>query len=165
MTPGSVDSRAFSIRQATLNDAPGMLDCLREAFAPYERDYSADGFKDTVLTPETIARRLSEMHVLVATTPQGDVIGTIGCSIASQGEGHLRGMAVRRAWQGSHVAAELLAAAESELRRNHCDHVTLDTTRPLVRAIRFYESNGYVPTGRIGDFFGMELLEYRKALA
>ena len=32
------------------------------------------------------------------------------------------------------------------------------------RAIRFYERHGYRPTGRVSDFFGMELIEYAKEL-
>ena len=31
-------------------------------------------------------------------------------------------------------------------------------------AIRFYERNGYVASGRVGDFFGMPLYEYLKPL-
>jgi ribosomal protein S18 acetylase RimI-like enzyme len=42
--------------------------------------------------------------------------------------------------------------------------VTLDTTRPLQRAIRFYERHGYRQTGRVSDFYGMELIEYAKEL-
>jgi len=43
--------------------------------------------------------------------------------------------------------------------------VTLDTTRPLERAIRFYERCGYRATGVVRDFFGMPLFEYAKDLA
>jgi ribosomal protein S18 acetylase RimI-like enzyme len=42
--------------------------------------------------------------------------------------------------------------------------VTLDTTEPLARAIRFYEQHGFHRSGIIRDFFGMPLLEYRKSL-
>ena len=35
---------------------------------------------------------------------------------------------------------------------------------PLQRAIRFYERNGYRPSGRVADFFGMPLFEYVKPL-
>jgi hypothetical protein len=42
--------------------------------------------------------------------------------------------------------------------------VTLDTTAPLVRAIRFYERNGYARSGAVSNFYGMQLYEYRKVL-
>lgn len=77
-------------------------------------------------------------------------------------EGHLRGMAVVPEWQGRNVAAALLQSAESQLTALGCDRITLDTTAPLRRAIRFYESSGYESTGVVLDFFGIELFEYRK---
>jgi GNAT superfamily N-acetyltransferase len=153
----------ISIRQARSEDAAGLLACLQEAFEPYRRDYTPDGFTDTTLTDETIRRRLREMHVLVAVTDRGDVIGTVG-GVANGDEGHIRGMAVRPQSAGSGVATELLEAIEGVLRARGCLRVTLDTTEPLQRAMRFYERNGYLRTGHIGDFFGMKLIEYAKQL-
>jgi hypothetical protein len=40
--------------------------------------------------------------------------------------------------------------------------VTLDTTEPLKKAIRFYLRHGYKPSGIVKDFFGMPLFEYEK---
>ena len=102
------------------------------------------------------------MSLFVAVTQEGRIIGTIGCSAGSGGEGHLRGMAVLPEWQGSGVADRLLQQAEAELRVLRCSRVTLDTTQPLKRAMRFYERHGYGATGRVTDFFGMPLYEYAK---
>ena len=62
------------------------------------------------------------------------------------------------------MAQRLLDAALADLRACGCARVTLDTTEPLRRAIRFYERNGFRPTGAVGDFFGMPLFEYARAL-
>lgn len=62
------------------------------------------------------------------------------------------------------MASALLQTAERELEKSGCTYVTLDTTRPLRRAVRFYERHGFSPSGPISDFFGMELLEYTKTL-
>jgi ribosomal protein S18 acetylase RimI-like enzyme len=153
----------ISIRQATLQDVSGLLSCLHEAFEPYRNAYTPEGFTDTTLTDETVRRRLREMHVLVAVTARDDVVGTVG-GIANGDEGHIRGMAVRLQWAGSGVANKLLDAVEGELRACGCTRVTLDTTEPLQRAMRFYEKHGYRRTGRVGDFFGMRLIEYAKQL-
>jgi GNAT superfamily N-acetyltransferase len=91
------------------------------------------------------------------------IVGTIGC-VANGSEGHLRGMAVLPDWQGTGVALVLLQSAEAELKKNACGCVTLDTTAPLIRAVRFYAKNGYSVSGRVTDFFGMPLYEYRKLL-
>jgi len=103
------------------------------------------------------------MTVLV-TESESEVVGTIAYSQIDTDEGHLRGMAVLPQWQAQGVAKTLLIAAKTKLRAQDCRRVTLDTTEPLQRAIRFYEKNGYQPTGRVSDFFGMRLHEYAKAL-
>jgi ribosomal protein S18 acetylase RimI-like enzyme len=66
---------------------------------------------------------------------------------------------------GPSVAEQLLAAVESELRVRKCSRISLDTTAPLLSAIRFYEKNGFRRSGKIGDFFGMPLIEYVKDLS
>ncbi|HTX34966.1 MAG TPA: GNAT family N-acetyltransferase [Bryobacteraceae bacterium] len=140
----------------------GILACLAAAFAPYRERYTAEAYRDTVLTADTVAERLREMCVWVAVAEE-TIAGTIGCR-ASGAEGHLRGMAVLPEWQGRGLAVALLQMAEGELRRSGCRRVTLDTTEPLERAARFYERHGYAASGRVADFFGMRLVEYGKGL-
>jgi ribosomal protein S18 acetylase RimI-like enzyme len=153
----------FSVRRATAEDIAGILQCLRLAFEPYRTRYSPAGFVDTVLTPALLRDRLQTMAVFVA-LDQSAVVGTIGAAVATAREGHLRGMAVDPARQGSGVAERLLQAAENHLRAAGCGRVTLDTTEPLERAMRFYERHGYRRSGKVADFFGMPLLEYVKGL-
>lgn len=155
--------KTYSIRRATPDDAPGILDCLRRAFEPYRESYTAPAFTDTVLTPEALQKRQSEMRILVAADATNRIIGTIAYK-ASTGEGHIRGMAVLPEHQGCGVARALLGQAESDLRALHCRSVTLDTTRPLSRAMRLYERSGFRRTGEIASFFGMELFGYQKEL-
>src|SRR6516165_3042026 len=156
--------KPFFVRRATPEDAASLLECLRAAFEPYRELYTPAAFEDTVLTPNTVGERLATMAVFVAATASGEVVGTVACHLVGEGEGHLRGMAVRPSWQGRGVSEELLGAAEAELRRAGCGHVSLDTTRPLARAVRFYEAHGFRASGRVSDFFGMELFEYVKSL-
>jgi GNAT superfamily N-acetyltransferase len=154
--------RQISIRRATVGDAAGIIDCLRSAFEPYHADYTDAAFEDTVLTIDTVHQRLAAMVVFVASTGAGEVLGTIACQVLDGGEGHLRGMAVRPGWQGTGVARQLLEAAESELRDRNCSRISLDTTVSLRRAARFYERNGFRPSGIVGDFFGMPLIQFIK---
>jgi ribosomal protein S18 acetylase RimI-like enzyme len=156
--------RGVAIRKAAREDAAGILACLHRAFEPFRKQYSPEGFRDTVLTPETIDQRLQQMTLFVAITPSGEIVGTIGCNCLDTNEGHIRGMAVLPEWQGRGVAQRLLDAVDAELRASGCRIVTLDTTEPLHRAVRFYEKNGFQATGTIGDFFGMSLFQYMKRL-
>ena len=162
------DSGRIEIRPAARADVPGVVACLRAAFEPYRASYTPAGFHDTVLDHDTATTRLVEMTVLVAEEDGGalvgTIVGTIGYQAVGAGEGHLRGMAVLPDRMGQGIADRLLAAAEAGLRDAGCTRVTLDTTAPLARAIRFYERHGYRPTGRVGDFFGMPLFEFEKRI-
>ena len=155
---------AFTIRRATLDDAEGVLRCLRSAFAAYEHHHTRAAFEDTTLTLESYLCRLREMMVFVAVDNSGCVLGTIACNVLGSGEGHLRGMAVVPERQATGIANQLLAYAESELTQRNCSHITLDTTEPLERAMHFYERHGYRRSGKVGDFFGMPLIEFVKGL-
>lgn len=151
------------VRRASAGDVEGVTACLSAAFAPYRDQYTEGAWADTVPDLEGVAARLTSMAVFVAEDGDGAVVGTIG-GVSSGGEGHIRGMALLPRAQGSGVAATLLAAVEAALRERGCSTVSLDTTMPLERAIRFYERNGYRASGKVADFFGMPLYEYRKKL-
>jgi ribosomal protein S18 acetylase RimI-like enzyme/heme-degrading monooxygenase HmoA len=157
-------SAPASIRPAIGEDIPGILACLGFAFEPYRHLYTPDAFLDTVLTPGTLSDRLRNMQIFVAADSTGQIVGTIACSSVGAQEGHLRGMAVLADWRGNGLAAQLLDRAQAELRRQGCARITLDTTEPLERAMRFYEKHGFRRSGKITDFFGMRLIEYEITL-
>ena len=162
---GSTDSRTFRIPAATEADLPGVIRCLHEAFEPYRANYTPAAFDDLLTSDQAARQRLQSMNILVAEDPSGGIVGTIAGAPASATEGHLRGMAVRRDWQGTGVAGALLNAALDRLQSMGCRRITLDTTLPLARATRFYEKNGFRKSGRIADYFGMPLVEYFRELA
>ena len=152
------------IRRAGPSDTDGVLECLRLAFEPYRDRYTHEALLDTVMSADTIARRFNEMCVLVAANEDGQIVGTIGYKVDDGHEGHIRGMAVTPTHLGSGVATRLLEAVETALRQEGCLLVSLDTTEPLQRAVRFYERNGFSFSGASSDFFGMRLLELTKRL-
>ncbi len=154
----------YTIHRAGPEHLPGVIACLAAAFERHRSDYTEDAFNDTVPDLEAMAARLQHMTIFCASGPSRAVIGTIACGVTSPGEGHLRGMAVLPEFQGLGIADGLLNAAEKELRARACSRVTLDTTRPLLRAVRFYTRNGYTRTERVQNFFGMPLFEYEKQL-
>lgn len=149
------------IRKACANDAPAIAECLASAFASFRSQYTAGAFADTVLTAEGMLERMTHMTIYVAVVGAGEIAGTVACGVVDKID-HLRGMAVQPPWQGHSIAEKLLRAAENDVRAAGCSRITLDTTAPLERAMRFYQRHGYVPTGRITDFFGMPLHEYEK---
>jgi len=154
---------AIEIRPAREGDKQRILKCLAEAFEPYREQYTAGAYADTVLDDASLGTRMQSMHVLVAVS-SGEIIGTVAGGGPHSGKGHLRGMAVLPQYKGSGVSAELLSAIEAWLGMRGCTHVTLDTTQPLITAMRFYEKHGYSRSGRASDFFGMPLIEYVKQI-
>jgi GNAT superfamily N-acetyltransferase len=162
MAKRTVRQDPVQIRRAQVTDAETIAGCLSAAFAQHRDEYTAGAYADTVLNSDGVLRRLQEMCLLVAIS-DGYIVGTIGCMVNGS-EGHLRGMAVLPDWQGTGVAPALLQSAEAELKKNGCGYVSLDTTVPLIRAVRFYSRNGYSASGKMTDFFGMPLYEYRKLL-
>ena len=155
---------SIAIRRAKAEEAESIGACLRSAFEPFRSQYTSDAFNDTVLSTEAVSERMLRMTIYVAIIFGGEIAGTVASAREGR-EGHLRGMAVRPEWQGCSIAEDLLRAAEHDLRAAGCDRVTLDTTAPLQRADRFYRKNGFLPSGRVTDFFGMPLHEYVKQLA
>lgn len=162
MAESDVRMTSVEIREAREDDSDSVLGCLSAAFAPYREQYTPAAYADTVLDESSLRHRLRTMHVLVAVA-DGEVVGTVGAAIHDD-RGHLRGMAVLPGHRGAGIAAQLLSAIEEWLRMQGCTRVSLNTTRPLLAAMKFYEKHGYVRTGRISDFFGMDLIEYEKSL-
>jgi ribosomal protein S18 acetylase RimI-like enzyme len=150
------------IRAARRSDVPGIVRCLRLAFRPFRDEYTSRAYADTTLSLETARARLASMHVRVAVTGTSRVVGTFAWALDAPGVGHLRGMAVEPARHGTGLASELLERALRELADAGARRVTLDTTAPLARAVRFYEKNGFRRTGRVRDFYGMPLFEFAR---
>jgi GNAT superfamily N-acetyltransferase len=153
----------IEIRTAHPADAEHICACLASAFEPFRLLYTPGAYQDTVLSSDAMRRRMLEMTVYAAVSSEHQVVGTIAAETQSS-TGHLRGMAVPPAWHGRGIARLLLAKAEHSLIASGCTRVTLDTTAPLARAVRFYQKHGFAPSGKVCDFYGMPLYEYAKAL-
>jgi diamine N-acetyltransferase len=159
-----VNVASYRIRKATTSDAEELSGCLESAFKAFRGEYTFAAFRDTVPTASEMVRRLAEMCLFVAVAESGEIVGTLGYRMVDEEEAHLRGMAVAPKYQGSGIAQRLLDAVESELHLRRCLRISLNTTQPLKRAVSFYEKNGYRPSGRVSDFFGMPLYEFTKTL-
>jgi GNAT superfamily N-acetyltransferase len=157
-------SSVIEIRVANEADAPAIAACLAAAFEGFRSQYTDAAYADTVADEPAVRARLTHMAIFVAVAADGAVVGTLAAS-ATGNAGHLRGLAVREAWQGSSVAKDLLNAVEHWLITAGCTEVTLHVTAVLHRAMRFYEKNGFSRTGRTEDFFGMPLAEFSKPLS
>jgi GNAT superfamily N-acetyltransferase len=74
---------------------------------------------------------------------------------------------VRPAWQGRGVATWLMGAAGEEAHRRGFDRLLLWTPRGAAQARRFYQREGWSPTGRVHESsgFGLPTIEYGRRVA
>ncbi len=165
MTPGrSTHPLRTKIRIARVADVPGLLACLDAAFLPFRGAYTPRAYTATVLSESTARRRLRSMTVLIAEDRRHRIVGTVSIQRASPRHAHLRGMAVVPALQGSGVATALVDQAIERAGDLGFERITLETTRPLRRAARFYRRHGFRRTGRTRLWSGMTLIEFELRL-
>ncbi len=157
--------KRYEIRRAEFYDAKDIHGVLLAAFEEYRQFYTPEGFSDTVMSEDTVKKRMKEMTLYVAIDQNGKLIGTIGWLKVRTDEGHIRGMAVLPDRQGKNSPAkDLLLTVEGDALSRGCSILTLDTTSPLKRAQSFYKKHGFRETGKTGDFFGSIIYEYAKKI-
>ena len=85
---------------------------------------------------------------------------------APPGTGYLWQMFVRPAWQGSGVAGALLDRALAEARERGWRRLILWAAAGAAQARRFYEREGFTPTGRtqFNAEIGLDLVQYEREL-
>jgi GNAT superfamily N-acetyltransferase len=138
LMPGS---STFTVRRATADDALAIASVLRDAFAPYERHYTADAFAATVPAPEVIRARLDEGPVWVVLDREV-IVGTVG-AVLKDGGGYVRSMAIVPDARGHGLGALLLGQVERLAQRQGMSRLFLSTTPFLAEAIRLYERHGF----------------------
>ena len=156
----------YLIREAEIKDAKGIHEVILIAFEEFRYFYSPEGFADTVMSEKAVAKRIDNMTIYIAVDQNDEIIGTIGWNKLSEKEGHIRGMAVDPKMQGKESpATDLLRKVEEDAQSQGCNFLTLDTTEVLQRAQNFYRKNGFIKTGKIGDFFGATIFEFAKEIS
>lgn len=157
--PCHLRRQQYSIRKAKGQDSPGILACLREAFEEFRERYTPGGFLETVLRPNTLRERLEAMSVVVRSIPGSKLSARSPRAWSVSRKGIFGGWRCCPRCAVPELPRELLRRTEAELARFRCARVTLDTTEPLPRAVRFYEKHGYRRSGKTKDFFGMLLID------
>lgn len=79
----------------------------------------------------------------------GDIVAGIS-GYTAWGWLYVQWLWVAEARRGEGLAAQMLAASESEARRRGCHSAYIDTFSPI--ALKSYQRAGYVPFGELPDF-------------
>jgi GNAT superfamily N-acetyltransferase len=168
----------ITTRRAGPGDAGTLATTLAEAFESY-REWAPAGWLPPSQSAETtaaLAEALSRPDVwcLLAESQSGPV-GHVALSPttivqpepAPAGTVNLWQLFVRPSWQGRGVARRLMRSAVTEAHRRGCARLRLWTPRGAARARRFYEREGWTPTGNERDESPIRLpiVEYERALS
>jgi GNAT superfamily N-acetyltransferase len=164
-------------RIATPADAPEISASVAEGFDGY-REWAPAAWRPLAPTPEMVATlrsRLSDADVWCLLALDGAaVVGHVALAATSgeepepapPGTTNLWQLFVRRHWHGSGIAMTLMRAAVAEAGRRGFTTMRLWTPRGAARARRFYEREGWTPTGAVHEQSptGLVTVQYERAV-
>ena len=153
------------IRRAVENDSDAISALIREAFGPFESEYTADAFEYTTPGTEVIRERFVEGPIWVA-FENGVMVGTVS-GLPEPDRFYIRSMAVKPSAQGGGVGQRLVEVLEAFAREAAYKKLYLYTTFVLPGAKRLYEKNGFYVLRETPpeEWFDMGGLEMEKLLS
>ena len=152
------------VRRAVVNEAASIASVLRQAFAEYEPQYTADAFSATVPGPHDIRARWDEGPVWIALRGN-EIVGTVA-AVPKGRSVYIRSMAIPPNARGRGLGTRLLDRVERFARRQGAVRLFLSTTPSLDDAIRLYERAGFRRTTEGPDaLFGTPLFTMEKLLS
>jgi ribosomal protein S18 acetylase RimI-like enzyme len=149
-----------SLRLGIADDAQLVADLIGQAFAPFEREYTAGAFEYTTPKADAIRPRFEEGPVWIAEM-DGEAVGTV--SGMPDGERfYIRSMAIKPTAQRGGIGQRLLDELEKYAREKGFEKLYLYTTFVLPGAQRLYEKNGFyvlreTPPEEWYDMGGLEM--------
>lgn len=158
-------SRVLNLRLGTADDSEMISALIHEAFAPFEKEYTAGAFEYTTPTAEAIRPRFDEGPIWIAEM-NGEPLGTV--SGLPEGERfYIRSMAIKPSAQRGGIGQRLLDALETYARAEGFEKLYLYTTFVLPGAKRLYEKNGFYVLRETPpeEWFDMGGLEMEKVLS
>jgi ribosomal protein S18 acetylase RimI-like enzyme len=129
------------IRKAGIEDSFAISAVLRQSFAEYQPQYTAEAFAVTTPKPAQMLVRMKEGPVWVCEL-QDRITGTVSAVLKAQGL-YVRGMAVLPEARGRKMGWRMLEHVEEFAASEGLGSLFLSTTPFLHRAIRLYEHFGF----------------------
>lgn len=154
------------LRRATLDDAEWLREQSRAAMARYA-EFAQEGWTIDRFAPEEhlarIQATLADPNAVVFMTDDGS--GHVAWR-PREDRAHLLALFVDREAWGTGVAKRLHDRALETMRERGFTEASLSTPAGQARARRFYEREGWRPTGdpAFSDPFGLDMVEYRRSL-
>lgn len=158
------------IRMAVPSEAPTIASVLHESFIEYKSSYTEEGFAATTPASEQIQNRMKEGTIWVALN-DNTIVGTVS-AVPKGAALYIRGMGILPIVRGQRIGELLLKQIESFASERGFRRLLLSTSPFLSRAIRLYESYGFIQSdkgphdlfGTPYDLFGTPLFTMEKTL-
>ena len=160
----ALTSRTGSDSQASVSIRPANLADTSDIYAIECASFTQDGFKRRQFRD---ALKHGKNHFLIAT------IGTEAAGyiwvLTHKGRpqmGRIYSIAVSPLFQGKGIAAQLLAAAETQLHAQGCTELRLEVRADNTHAQQFYTHKGFSTFAHATDYYadGMTALKMKKTL-
>ena len=153
-----------AVRRAVENDSDAISALIREAFAPFESEYTPDAFDYTTPGTEVIRERFAEGPIWVGFENEV-MVGTVS-GLPEPDRFYIRSMAIKPSAQRGGIGQRLLEVLETFARHAGFEKLYLYTTFVLPGAKRLYEKNGFYVLRETlpEEWFGMGGLEMEKRL-
>ena len=154
----------FEIRRAMPADAETIARLIREAFSPFESDYTPDGYAYTTPDADAVRLRFDEGPMWIASI-DGEDVGTVS-GMPDDGRFYVRSMAISPRVQRGGIGQKLLDTLETHARDAGFEKLYLYATFVLPGARRLYEKNGFysVRISQPEEWCNMASLEMEKRI-
>lgn len=159
-----VSGHEIEFRRAVPDEAEAISLLIREAFGPFESQYTADAFGYTTPSADVIRERFAEGPVWAAF--ENDVmVGTVS-GLPEPDRFYIRSMAIKPSAQRAGIGQKLLETLEAFARKEGHTKLYLYTTFVLPGAQRLYEKNGFYVLRETSpeEWYDMGGLEMEKKL-
>ena len=155
----------ITFKEAQIHEINDIHLVLSKAFEPYKKDYTNGAFNATVLTSTDIQNRIiDQKYEIFVVVIDEHIIGTVSLSKKDQDQLHVRSMAVHPDYQKRGIGLFILKKINELAKRKDIKTISLDTSKPLKKAIKFYKKFGFEFTGVTKNFYGVEIYEMIKKL-
>ena len=147
-----------------MNEIDEIHNILLNSFEPYRIYFTVECFSSAVLSPGEIKKRIKnnifKVYVVII---DKKIVGT--ASILPQDDRYyLRSMAVDPNYQNKGIGLFILENISNVAEKENIRKISLESFKPLHKAIGFYEKYGFKKTGITKDLCGNEIFEMIKEL-
>lgn len=152
------------IRRAAESDSEVIAALIREAFDPFESQYTTGAFEYTTPVADVIRERFAEGPIWLAYIGE-EPVGTVS-GLPEEERFYIRSMAIKPSAQRGGIGQRLLETLEAFAHEAGYEKLYLYTTFVLPGAKRLYEKNGFYVARETApeEWFDMGGLEMEKKL-